>query len=394
MTTRALWFLGLLAACGDSTPTASPDAGAPPAPDAAATDPADAGAVDDSELRQFITERMAEAHVPGLAACIAKDGAVAWCAGLGAANLEHGVDVTPDTPFLVASVSKTITGAAVLKVWEGGAFELDDDINDATPFAVANPMHAGPVTYRQLLTHTSSVRDNWAIMETLYADDHDPTVSLADAMQSYLAAGGSRYDADGNYYTYAPGAMWNYSNIGVALAGHLVELHTGDDFADYCAAQIFAPLGLAHTSWRLADFPDRAALAMPYVWTGTAYEPAGHYTFADYPSGALRTSARDLARFLIALHAGQIVAPATVDEMFRAQVPALEAEQGLIWFRTTIDGADWVAHSGGELGVSTLVLLRPADGLAIVLLMNGEGDPYAPVEQIIDRLHDHAGQLP
>jgi CubicO group peptidase (beta-lactamase class C family) len=123
-----------------------------------------AGGAASDALDALLTANMAEAHMPGLAACIVKGGKVAWCNGYGLADIEANRAVTPDTVFLIASVSKTVTAVALMQLWENGAFELDDDVAMALPFAVDHPSSGLPITYRGLLTHTASVRDNWDVI--------------------------------------------------------------------------------------------------------------------------------------------------------------------------------------------------------------------------------------
>lgn len=77
------------------------------------------------------------------------------------------------------------------------------------------------------MAHTGSVRDNWDVMEQWYAADRDPPIALGVAMERYLSPTGADYHASGNFFSYAPGTQWNYSNVGIALAAYLLERHTG-----------------------------------------------------------------------------------------------------------------------------------------------------------------------
>ena len=92
----------------------------------------------------------------------------------------------------------------------------------------------------------------------------DSPVALGDFLGSYLVAGGSRYDAEENFYDAAPGEKMKYSNIGSALLGLLVEAWTGEAFDAFCEREIFAPLGMANTHWFLHDFYDVGAVALPH----------------------------------------------------------------------------------------------------------------------------------
>lgn len=341
-------------------------------------------------LREAIAEAMRAERLPGIAACLVEAGAVTWCDGFGWANREKRVPATAETPFLLASVSKTVTAAALMQLVEAGRVSLDADVSELLPFPVRHPTSATPITLRRLMTHSAGVADADETMDGLYAVDRDPSVALGTLMRRYFTPEGRWYSAGDNFLRGGPGRRSEYSNMGIALAGYVAEVVSGSDFAALCRRRIFAPLGMTRTSWRLADFPDRDRLAMPYRDEGGRYEAAGHYTFADYPDGGLRASARDMARFLAA-HArgGRLLKAETLAAMFRPAVPSLDPEQGLVWAVERIDGDRWVGHTGGEDGVATLIALRPRDGLGLVVLANGEGrdddDPLAAIAAALRR---------
>ena len=99
--------------------------------------------------------------VPGLAAVIVKDGRIVCASAAGMADIGQKRPVTPDTLFLIGSVSKTITATALMQLYDEGKFKLDDDIDNYLPFHVDIPFEPdAPVTFRQLLTHTASIDDN------------------------------------------------------------------------------------------------------------------------------------------------------------------------------------------------------------------------------------------
>jgi len=116
-------------------------------------------AIEDSvTLDSFIVAKMEQYHFPGLAACIVKDDKIIWKNNYGYANIEQEKLVSDSTLFYIASVSKTFTATVIMQLWERGMFELDDDVNDYLSFNVRNPNHPDiPITFRMLLTHTSSI---------------------------------------------------------------------------------------------------------------------------------------------------------------------------------------------------------------------------------------------
>jgi CubicO group peptidase (beta-lactamase class C family) len=361
--------------------------------------PAPGARAQSAGLDDYIRAQMGAARVPGLAACIVKDDAVVWARGYGLRDIAQGLPVTPQTPFMLASVSKTITGTALMQLWDQGDFLLDDDVDPYLAFPVDNPSFPGDdVTFRQVLSHVASIRDNWGVMNSLYTTGDSP-VLLGRFLAGYLVPGGKWYDASKNYFAAAPGTQYAYSNIGFALAGHLVEAIEGVPFDLYCQAAIFQPLGMQDTSWRFADFaPD--TVAMPYGWKPAtqSFVPYGYYGYPDYPNGCLRSSVLDLARFLLAhMNRGswngvQVLSPAAEAEMRTIHYPALNPTQGLAFYTWKLGGMQLIGHAGGDLGVSTEMWMRPDRHTGVIVLTNG--DAVLPqVFDVLERLFREAEQL-
>jgi CubicO group peptidase (beta-lactamase class C family) len=294
---------------------------------------------------------------------------------------------------MLASISKTITGTALMQLWEDGWFELDDPINDYLPFSVYNPNHPGQeITFRQLMTHTSSLRDNWSVM---YYYEGDSPIPLGEYCEGYFTPGGEFYSASANFYTWAPGQSWSYCNNAIVLVGYLVEAITGIEFDRYCRDSIFTPLGLTHTSWFLEGM-DTSNVAMPYSYDGGVYVPYGLFGYSDYPAGQLRTSALDLARHLMVyLNHGQwdseqILDSATVMEILTPQVPEISSTMGLIWFRHYSQNRWHWRHGGGDFGVRTQASICPEGNYGVIVLTNGESS--FGVDAIMAMLYEYAAR--
>lgn len=324
-----------------------------------------------TNIDSFIEAQMDLGHVAGLSACIVKEPGRVWTGAYGTADFDLGAEVHIETLFMLASISKVVTATALMQLWEDGAFGLDDDVNDYLPFTVSNPSYPGvPLTFRMLLTHTSSIQDNWSVMPYYPGDSPVP---LGDYLADYLVPGGGLYDPVANFYGWEPGTGWGYCNIAIALVGYLVEVLSGQTFPEYCQQEIFAPLGMSETAWHLADL-DESHIAMPYWWNGQDHEPYGHYGYTDYPSGQLRTSVDQLGQFLLAyVHGGEwnntrLLESATVDSILSPQIPDIDPTQGLVWYQ---NGPAW-GHNGGDQGVSTNMYFIREMMLGVIVLNNGE----------------------
>jgi CubicO group peptidase (beta-lactamase class C family) len=388
-TSRDASYLALAAtlmACAADGISSDPDAGT-----------ADARGGTSAELEAFIHQQLEASHKPGLAAVVVRDGAVVWADAFGFADVDAQVPVENETLFEIASIAKTVTAVALLQLWEQGAFELDDDVSAHLPFEVRNPASPDtPITFRQLLTHTSSVMDNWDVMDALYVADADAIVPLADFMSGYFTPGGAYWDEHRNFHaSYGPGDRYDYSNIGITLVGYLVERISGQPFADYTRDHVFAPLGMNTTTWSTPS-----SSATPYLWEGDRYQAEPRWGYPDWPSGHLYTSSLELGRFLAAIVRGgelggvRILASATVDEMLRLQVPSIEPTQALVWY-TKHDGT-LIGHDGQDDGWTSEMFFRVSDGVGVILLLNGSGDTLADdagVFAIEDRLFAEAASL-
>ena len=342
-----------------------------------------------------IQSEMSLRHFPGVSTIIVKNGEIVWVESYGYADVANSIEVEDTTVFLLASVSKLFTGTAAMQLNESGVIDLDADINQYLPWDVEIPNFTNDsITARQLMTHTSSIKDNWGTMGSYYGYP-DPTLSLANCMGSYFPTTGSDYSATGNFLTSAPGSTYNYSNMASALNGYLVEVSSGVPFDDYCDNHLFNPLCMENTAWHYSDF-NPSQVATPYSYQNGSYIPYSQYGFADYPNGQLRSTVLDLGNFMIAflnggtLDGNTIIDPNTASEMLSFQIPLLDTTQGLNWYRTKLYHSSGEAmlwgHSGGEKGVNTHLFLDPHNDIGLCVLTNGEGDGL----YICDDLYDHA----
>lgn len=341
-------------------------------------------------LDNFITEQMKKSHMPSLSAVVIKGEDIVWSNAYGNADSFTEPPVAAsvkDTSYLLASISKTVMGVTLMQLYEQGLFDLDDDVNDylknvvSNRFLVKNPKHSKKkITFRMLLTHTSSISDghyNSLSYKAVYTRGKDSPTSLKSFLWNYLHPQGKFYRSK-NYRRNKPGTKYEYSNIGAALAGYMVEVLTNTDFADYSHTNVFEPLGMdeSTTNWHLEPL-DQSKLAMPSEWKKNKLKKYCHYTFPDYPNGGMRSSAWDLALFLkeFMQDGGQLLSKSTVQEMMKLQTSlpgAKRKNQGIIWYYKKLGGKKLIGHSGAEMGAATEMFFDPKTKVGVILLMNGE----------------------
>lgn len=335
-------------------------------------------------IDSIINAQMAQQHIPAVQALVLKKGTPIWYNTYGWLNIDTQQPANNGTAFMLASVSKTVTATALMHVWENGGFQLDDDINNYLPFAVNNPNYPNtPITFKHLLTHTSGIADDWDILEPLYVEADSP-IALGDFCEDYLTPNGTYYNANTCYSNNAPGSTYDYTNVGTALCGYLVESITGINFSQYCRDSIFTPLCMTNTAWFIAEL-NFNFVALPYFYENGVYNGVPHYGYPDYPDGQLRTNALSLGRFLnmymnYGEHNGtRILDSTTVALMLSEQIPGIEAGQGFIWYNYTIQGSTVWGHSGGDTGVSTEMLFSTDDSLGVIVLTNGDDIDLDPI---------------
>jgi CubicO group peptidase (beta-lactamase class C family) len=365
-------------------------------------------AASSDDLDAFIRARMEFAHVPGLSLAIVRDGKLVRATGFGYADLAQQRPMRANTLINIASVTKTATCTAVMQLWEQKKFALDDDVNAFLQFVLRNPAHPQlPVTFRQLLTHTSSIADGPAYGQSYACGDS--RAPLGQWLRDYLTADGALHDGQRNFHRWAPGARFQYSNVAYGLLGHLVERLSAMSYPDYMREKVFAPLGMSRSRFSLSGMdPESHATAYTFVkdgdsaavkvrdpaWApptdggGGVQVPHCLYSFATPPDGLARTSAEELSRLLQAYMNGgaldgqRLLNPETVAQIISDQhvqfaVPKGQSanfRQGLAWrrFDDPVVGTVW-GHTGGDPGVSTLMTFRPEDRRGVVILTNGSG---------------------
>jgi CubicO group peptidase (beta-lactamase class C family) len=333
-------------------------------------------------LHRFLQQKLDACNTPSIAIAVVRGDEIVFADAVGWADREHDLRATPQTPYMLASVSKTITCAGIMALVEDGRLDLDADINGYLPFEVHVPKTPDiPVTMRMLLTHTSAIRDRWQIWGTPWSDPTlyfhgDSTIPLGDFCRSYFEVGGSEYQSQANFYERPPGTKYTYSNLAVALAGYVAEAVSGVDFDEWCLRRVFRPLAMTNSGYRLADV-NASSVAMPYSSSPQGFDPIFQYGYPDYPDGEVRTSARHLARWLGAfMNFGEfqgvrVLDRDTVKEIRRNQIPDLVSwQQGLIWFGEGWDGFSTLGHDGGDYGVTTRMFFRPDERVGVVTLTN------------------------
>ena len=188
-----------------------------------------AGAKDES-IEGFIDVEMPASGVPGVAYAVVADGTITSAGAHGVVEMGDGREVTPDTPFLIGSISKSFTALAVMQLVEAGEIDLDTEVSGYLDGFSGRP--AGIITVRQLLSHTSG-------FSTLQGNESHTDVTGGEDELARRDDALAEVDP-----AYDPDERWEYSNANYLILGRLIEVVSGQDYQAYIAANILEPVGM------------------------------------------------------------------------------------------------------------------------------------------------------
>src|SRR5579872_193235 len=175
----------------------------------------------DSLIKSYISDH----HVPGLTYAVVSQGQVLLVEGYGLADVENAVPATADTVFRVASLSKSITATAAMKLFEAGKLDLDAPVQK---YCSDFPKKPWPITTRQLLSHQSGIRDYRNLQETLNTNHY---AGIKEALAQFAK----------DPLEFQPGTRMHYTSYGYIVLGCVIEGASGMSYERYMSQAIFEP---------------------------------------------------------------------------------------------------------------------------------------------------------
>jgi CubicO group peptidase (beta-lactamase class C family) len=323
------------------------------------------------KLSDFVIAQATEFGVPGVAVGVLLDGQEIY-ASHGVTSLNHPLPVDEKTLFPLASVSKTFTATALMRLVAEGKVDLDAPVRRYVPeLKLADEQAAAQITVLNLLNHTAGL--DWNLI-----DDGKGDRSLAGLVAKLpelpLIA--------------PPGARASYSQAGYDLAGRIIEKVTGLPFEQAMASLVLEPVGLWDTVYGLAEVMVRKfAVGYNRGDDGELHpaRPWGAFkegARGDNPGGGLASSVSDLLRWArFQLGDGEGVLPAEALHRMREQTVELRASTlgegfGICWFLHDLDGVHGIGHGGSGNGQFAELLIVPERNFAVVSLVNAGPDGY------------------
>lgn len=339
------------------------------------------------QVEEQIGKIMDSTGAVGLAVAVVKDGKIIYSNSFGYKNLEEQTPLVKEDIFRIASISKSFTTVALMNLVEKGLFGLDDDVSNLVGFTVRNPKYPDvPITVKLLLSHTSSMNDAGGYFRL---DVINPDVNP---------------DYAKSYNDYEPGSKYEYCNLGFNTLGAIIEKYSGIRFDNLIKETVINPLGL------IANFnvdsldaalyvplyskepvdttagAEKVFKAQPAAYLSRAKDidsgyVMGYSTPLFSPTGGMKTSAYDLARYMI-MHMNYGVGENGVRVMSEEsaklmQTPVIETGElnsyclALRHAGKLIPGEMMVGHTGSAYGLYSAMFFEPTKKFGFVMMTNG-----------------------
>ncbi len=324
------------------------------------------------EFRGAAARVLAETGVSGAGLALVRENGVEWVGGVGYADREQQSPVTADTAFRVGSISKTFVAMGLVQLAEDGFLNLDAPVQEVAPdIEIDNPWEeTHPVLVIHLLQHTAGFDDMH--FNEMYVRGSEPERSLEDVL---------RLNPRSRRVRWPPGTRMAYSNPGYGVAGLILEKTAAMPFEDYIRQEIFEPLGMTASSFRLtAD--EEARLAQGYATSDGP--PVGFKRIYLRPAGNMVSSAHDMAQFVqMLLGWGELGDAFVIDPEYLGNMESprttLAAAAGLrngygsgVFTRLDLP-YKMLGHDGGIDGFVSSYAYSPSRDIGYVVLLNSTG---------------------
>lgn len=325
-------------------------------------------------LATWLQSRLEDLDIPGISIGVVHDQDLIWSAGFGFADVERRVPATPSTIYSICSISKLFTSIAVMQQRDADRLRLDDPVSQHLPWFTIEETYEGgsPVRIEGLLTHSAGLPRE---ADFPYWSGPDFRFPSRDEVKATVASQSTLYASE---------RWYQYSNLGLTLAGEVVAEVSGVPYDAYVRTNILQPLGLDHTTSEIpaAEKGKRLATGYGRRMHGAHRDVLPFYTVNGIaPAAGFASTVEDLARFAswqfrLLEHGGSEVLDAnTLREMQRVHWmdPDLRSPRGLGFGIWRDEDETFVGHGGSCPGYQTMLQLHPDDRIATIAMVNATG---------------------
>lgn len=337
-------------------------------------------------LETWLEAQRAYDRLPGVSGAIVHDQEVVWLGAYGHADATGSLPATPETVYSICSISKLFTSIAVMQLRDAGQLRLDDAVADHLPwFRIRRTDAAAPeITIAGLLTHSAGLPREAAAPYWSAPDFPFPS-------RDEMIAGLERQET-----LYPASRYFQYSNLGLSLAGEIVAAQAGGSYGDHIRRSILEPLDLSATTPEMPESHGETRLATGHsalTRAGTRDVVPPFLTSGIAPAAGFASTAADLARFaawqlrVLGGTNDDVLATNTLREMHRVHWvdPDFDTHWGLGFAVWRDSNRTFVGHGGSCPGYQTMLLLQPDSKIAAVFMTNASG---AGAGQFAQRMYD------
>jgi CubicO group peptidase (beta-lactamase class C family) len=289
------------------------------------------------------------------AVLVMKDNKVLFTKGYGMADVSSSEPNTPETKYLICSVTKQFTAAAVMQLSEKKLLNLNDPIVRYLP-DYPQPA-ADKVTIYHLLTHTSGIAEYTDLPQ--FEEMYDRPARLEDVVTIFKDIP----------LLFEPGSEWRYSNSGYYLLGLIIEKVSGEAYGEYMRKHVFEPLGMSNSSFPhgFMDLPG-SARGHTFDSAGSLVPEAAVHSNLPYSAGGLYSTVGDIAKWDRSLRNGILLSPESLSRMFTPY----KGHYGCGWFIDTLYGHQLVFHGGGGGGFRSSFMRFVDEPFCLVVFGNND----------------------
>lgn len=342
------------------------------------------------KIKEFIDKMMFYHDIPGLALAIGNKEELQYEKGFGYKNIETGEEITEETVFHMASVSKLFVGTAVMQLAERKLLDIDKPVTTYIPYFKMQDPRYKEITVKQMLSHTSGMPD---------CDDYEWENPQVDdqALERYVRL------QQNETLLWNPGEKFAYSNIAYEILGHLIAAVSDMTFESYIDKNIFMPLGMNQSSYLTLN-RDMNKIASPHIKNSDKKVIVSEifpYNRIHAPSSTLTSTARDIYKWGLAqLNKGQLNGKRILDEktydiMLNPVTHINKKEEiCLSWFSRAYRKRVLYGHEGSDMGFRSSFTIIPEEEISISVHANIQSAPTRRIQKgILDILWGYEAEI-
>jgi len=311
---------------------------------------------------------------PGCAVAIVRNDSILFAKGYGMANLEYDIPIEPQTIFHMASISKQFTAFAIVLLAKQGKLQLDDDIHKYLSWF---PDLKEKITIRNLLNHTSGIRDQWQLL-AISGTRLDDVIT-----QEHIIKILSKQQA----LNFKPGEQYSYSNSGFTMLAEIVRSVTGQSLRQFTDSAIFKPLGMANTHFH-DDYEEIVKnRSYSYYKTDSVHFANSILSYSNAGATSLFTNLNDMSKWIMNFYTHKVGDQKDIDQL--TQKGKLNSGKQLSYalgiVSDTYNGWRQFSHGGADAGYRTSLAVFPDLKMGIAVFSNlGDVNAGRKLYQVAD----------